>query len=228
MKKIMIIDEDQGLVNSLKNLFLPYYQCVNPQSFKAALTFLNSEDISLVILEPTSLSEKEGWTACRELRNTSNIPILILSSKKERKDILNGFKHGADDYITKPFNDGELLARVEALLRRTSAHKQIGLSIQGLIWDERGFDLTYNENSIPLTPKEFALLGTLIKNPNHVFSREVLLKIIWENNGQTENRTIDSHIRNIREKLRQSGYPVDLYLNTVWGTGYQWNSNGKS
>lgn len=227
MNKIMIIDEDQGVLNFLTKLFLPYYQCVHPQSIKHALTYLTSEKVSLVILE-ISLSEMDGWTACKEIRKISNVPILILTAKKEKKDIINGFKLGADDYITKPFNEEELLARIKALIRRSSTPKKIGLSFQGLIWDESGFDLTYNGKSIPLTPKEFALLGSLLKNPNYVFSREALLKSIWENNGQTDNRTIDSHIRNIRDKLRQSGYPVDHYLITVWGIGYKWNSSGNS
>ncbi|AND43040.1 response regulator transcription factor (plasmid) [Cytobacillus firmus] len=225
MNKIMIIDEDQGVINYLRELFLPYYQCVRPHSIKHAITCLTSENVSLVLLE-ISLSNIDGWTVCKEIRKISNVPIIILTTKKEKKEILTGFKLGADDYIIKPFNEEELLARVEALIRRTTIPKKRGLSFQGLLWDESGFDLTYNGTSIPLTPKEFALLGTMLKKPNYVFSREALLKSIWENNDQTDNRTIDSHIRNIRDKLRQSDYPVDHHLITVWGTGYKWNSNG--
>ncbi|TFI46101.1 response regulator transcription factor (plasmid) [Cytobacillus firmus] len=225
MTKIMIIDEDQGVVNYLGNLLSPYYQCVHSHSIKHVLTCLALENVSLVILE-ISLSDIDGWTVCKEIRKNTNVPIIILTAKKEKQDILNGFKLGADDYIIKPFNEEELLARVEALIRRTTTPKKTGLSSHGLMYDESGFDLTYNGNSIPLTPKEFALLGTMLKKPNYVFSREALLKSIWENNDQTDNRTIDSHIRNIREKLRQSDYPVDHHLVTVWGTGYKWNTSG--
>ncbi|MDA6082626.1 response regulator transcription factor, partial [Escherichia coli] len=123
------------------------------------------------------------------------------------------------------FNKNELLVRIEALLRRSSLVISDSLFFQGLIWDETSFNLSFNGKSISMTPKEFALVGHLLSNINNVFSREALLQTIWSQEWKTESRTIDSHIRNIREKLRQSGFPVDRHLKTIWGVGYKWETN---
>lgn len=227
MKKIMVVDNDQKTQDLISTLLSPFYQCLQFQSAGHAIPFLSHESVSLVILEVV-LPDMDSSTICAEIRKVSNVPIIILSNKKEKEDIVNGFKQGADDYLTKPFNKDELLVRVEALLKRSSAFIKDSLFFQGLIWDKTSFNLSFKGKSISVTPKEFALLGHLLSNPNNVFSREALLETIWKQEWQTESRTIDSHIRNIREKLRQSGFPVDCHLKTIWGVGYKWDTNQSS
>lgn len=124
--------------------------------------------------------------------------------------------------MTKPFNEDELLARIEALLRRTSDLKEKLLVFNGLEWKEDFVEFKYKNQAIQVTPKEFALIGLFLKNPHKVFSRDHLLSTIWGLNSHIDDRTIDSHIRNLREKLRNAGFPVDNHLFTVWGIGYKW------
>ncbi|MDS8741813.1 response regulator transcription factor, partial [Streptococcus pneumoniae] len=138
----------------------------------------------------------------------------------QQEDIVKGLKLGADDYITKPFNEEELLARIEALLRRQRPKNII--EVGGLKWNEERFELSYRGTPIKLTPKEFFMVGQLLKNPGKVFSRGQLIMLIWGYDSETEGRTIDSHVRNVREKIRQSGFPVDKHFLTVWGVGYKW------
>lgn len=224
MKKIMVIDNDQKTQNLLSSLLSPFYRCIQFRSAIDAISFLSQKSVSLITLE-VDMPDINGSSICEEIRRVSNVPILILSNKSEKEDIVDGFKQGADDYLTKPFNKNELLVRIEALLRRSSLVISDSLFFQGLIWDETSFNLSFNGKSISMTPKEFALVGHLLSNINNVFSREALLQTIWSQEWKTESRTIDSHIRNIREKLRQSGFPVDRHLKTIWGVGYKWETN---
>ncbi|USK41575.1 response regulator transcription factor (plasmid) [Cytobacillus firmus] len=224
MKKIMVIDNDQRTQKLLSTLLSPFYRCLQFQTATDAIEFLLQKSVSLVILDVVMPGMQDS-SICTEIRKFSNVPIIILSSKREKEDIVNGFKQGADDYLTMPFNKEELLVRVEALIKRASIVNSDSLFFQGLTWDKTSFNLSFNGKSISITPKEFALVGHLLRNPNSVFSRGALLETIWKHEWQTESRTIDSHIRNIREKLRLSGFPVDLHLKTVWGVGYKWETN---
>lgn len=144
----------------------------------------------------------------------------MLTARDQREDIIKGLHIGADDYITKPFNEKELLARISALLRR---RKQLNtVEVNGLLWDEKTFELTYKTKQIKLTPKEFILIGQFMKYPRQVFSRDQLIELIWGFDSEIEGRTIDSHIRNMRHKIRNAGFPIDEHLQTVWGVGYKW------
>src|SRR5699024_1432038 len=135
----------------------------------------------------------------------------------DKTDVVKGLSTGADDYITKPFDSGELLARIEAVFRRTKMNEDTTLNFNGLSWNPDSYSLSYTDKPIQVTPKEFSLIGLLLKYPNRVFTREQLLTIIWGLEAGTEDRTIDSHIRNIRDKLRNAGFPIDDHLITVWG-----------
>ncbi|MEH7084943.1 response regulator transcription factor [Neobacillus drentensis] len=148
----------------------------------------------------------------------------MLTARSETPDVIKGLKLGADDYVTKPFNEEELLARMEALLRRTRVPTEDKhfLLFNGLEWNEESMELKYKSQVISVTPKEFALIGLFIKNPQKVYSRDHLLSLIWGLKSQIDDRTIDSHIRNLREKLRSAGFPIDKHLFTVWGIGYKW------
>jgi DNA-binding response OmpR family regulator len=222
MKTILLVDDETRMLDLLDLYLKPHgFKCIKVESGKDALTYLEEEKIDIVILD-VMMPEMDGWTTCKKIREFSNVPIIMLTARSETVDVIKGLKFGADDYVTKPFNEDELLARIEALLRRTSDLKEKQLAFKGLEWKEESVELKYQNLAIQVTPKEFALIGLFLKYPHKVFSREHLLSTIWGLNSHIDDRTVDSHIRNLREKLRNAGFPVDNHLFTVWGVGYKW------
>ncbi|MDE0583608.1 MULTISPECIES: response regulator transcription factor [Planococcus] len=220
MKKILLIDDEQRMLDLLALYLTPHhYQCIKAQGPREALRHLETQAFDIVLLD-IMMPEMSGFELCVKIRSFSDVPIIMLTAREQQEDIVKGLKLGADDYITKPFNEEELLARIEALLRR-QAPKNI-IEVDGLKWDEERFELSYRGTPIKLTPKEFFMVGQLLKNPGKVFSRDQLILLIWGYDSETEGRTIDSHVRNVREKIRQSGFPVDKHFLTVWGVGYKW------
>lgn len=220
MKKILLIDDEQRMLDLLALYLTPHhYQCVKAQGPSEALRHLETQAFDIVLLD-IMMPEMSGFELCVKIRSFSDVPIIMLTAREQQEDIVKGLKLGADDYITKPFNEEELLARIEALLRR-QAPKNI-IEVDGLKWNEERFELSYRGTPIKLTPKEFFMVGQLLKNPGKVFSRDQLILLIWGYDSETEGRTIDSHVRNVREKIRQSGFPVDKHFLTVWGVGYKW------
>ena len=166
------------------------------------------------------MPEMDGWTLCEAIRKKSDVPIIMLTARDQQDDIVRGLKLGADDYITKPFHEAELVARMEALLRR---QKPVGnVRFKGLIWNEETFELSYEGKVIKLTPKEFHMIGYFLRHPERVFSREHLIELVWGIDSHLDSRTVDSHVRNMRDKIRRAGFPVEDHLMTVWGIGYKW------
>jgi DNA-binding response OmpR family regulator len=222
MQTILLVDDEPLMLDLLSLYLRPYgYNCLKAQSGNEALKCLNKEKVDIVILD-VMMPEMDGWTTCRNIREFSDVPIIMLTARSETCDVIKGLKFGADDYVAKPFSEAELLARMEALLRRTGNTKNRHLTFKGLDWNEESVELKYMDHSVPLTPKEFALIGLFLKNPHKVFSRDHLLSIIWGSHKNIDDRTIDSHIRNLRDKLRSVGFPIDKHLSTVWGIGYKW------
>lgn len=220
MHKILIIDDEQRMLDLLSLYLTPHqYQCTKAQGPREALRYLETQAFDVVLLD-IMMPEMSGFELCVKIRSFSDVPIIMLTAREQQEDIVKGLKLGADDYITKPFNEEELLARIEALLRR-QVPKNI-IEVEGLKWNEERFELSYRGTPIKLTPKEFFMVGQLLKNPGKVFSRDQLILLIWGYDSETEGRTIDSHVRNVREKIRQSGFPVDKHFLTVWGVGYKW------
>ncbi|MGI2326680.1 response regulator transcription factor [Planococcus sp. YIM B11945] len=220
MQKVLLVDDEQRMLDLIALYLKPHnYFCKKAVSALEALAFLEMESFDIILLD-IMMPEMDGWELCHEIRKFSDVPIIMLTAREQQEDIIKGLKLGADDYITKPFHEEELLARMGALLRRMSPKNVI--KVNGLLWDEDRFEFTYNRQSIKLTPKEFLMMGHLLKNPNKVFSREQLIQLIWGFDSETEGRTIDSHVRNVREKIRQVGFPVDDHFITVWGIGYKW------
>ena len=195
------------------------YACYKSTSGIKGLEMLKREKIDLVLLD-AMMPEMDGWETCIKIREFSDVPVIIVTARHETEDIVKGLSIGADDYITKPFDEKELLARIEAILRRVNKHAYV--ECNGLLWDEERYVLVYNGQTLVVTPKEFSLIGTLMKNPNKVLTRELLISTLWSEDTETEGRTIDSHIRNVREKLRGVAFPVEKHLKTVWGIGYKW------
>lgn len=220
MKKVLLVDDEKRMLDLLELYLKPHgYRCTKAVGANEALSFLETENFDIVLLD-IMMPEMDGWELCREIRKFSDVPIIMLTAREQQDDIIKGLNLGADDYITKPFNEEELLARMGALLRRRTPKNII--EVDGLLWEEERFELTYQKHAIKLTPKEFLMVGHLMKHPNKVFTREQLIQLIWGFDSETEGRTIDSHVRNVREKIRQSGFPIDEYFLTVWGIGYKW------
>ncbi|WP_188074766.1 response regulator transcription factor [Planococcus sp. ANT_H30] len=220
MHKVLLIDDEKRMLDLVALYLKPHdYICSKADSGKQALDLLESQVFDLVLLD-IMMPDMDGFEVCRNIREFSNVPIIMLTAREQQEDIVKGLRLGADDYMTKPFGEEELLARMEALLRRTIPAKRIEL--KGLVWEEDRFELSYNHQLIRLTPKEFSMLGLLMKNPNKVFERDRLLELVWGFDSETEGRTVDSHVRNVREKVRQAGFPVDEHFQTVWGIGYKW------
>ena len=168
------------------------------------------------------MPEMDGLTACSKIREFSNVPIILLTAKVDDMDKLMGFEHGADDYITKPFNILELKARIKALLRRSSNTQNTVsnlLTIGDISLDLDARNAFVGGNVVELTAKEFDVVEFLMKNPNHVYSRENLLDTIWSYEYRSDIRTVDVHIRRLREKLEVN--PAEpKYILTKWGVGY--------
>ncbi|UJL47131.1 response regulator transcription factor [Virgibacillus sp. NKC19-16] len=220
MNKVLLIDDEKRMLDLLALYLKPHnYDCKKAFGAIEALTFIKEEVFDIVLLD-IMMPEMNGWELCKEIRRITDVPIIMVTAREQKEDIVKGLKLGADDYITKPFNEEELVARMEALLRRRD--KTNTIEIDGLLWDESRFELSYKNKPINLTPKEFLMIGHLMKNPNQVFEREKLIDLIWEFESETGGRTVDSHVRNIRDKIRQAGFPIDEYFVTVWGVGYKW------
>lgn len=223
MQKVLLVDDEKRMLDLLELYLKPHqYFCKKAVGAKEALAFLEADTVDIVLLD-IMMPEMDGWELCREIRKFSDVPIIMLTAREQHDDIIKGLNLGADDYITKPFNEEELLARMAALLRRRTPKNVI--EIEGLLWEEERFELSYQKHAIKLTPKEFLMVGHLMKHPNKVFTRDQLIQLIWGFDSETEGRTIDSHVRNVREKIRQSGFPIDDYFITVWGIGYKWMNN---
>ena len=220
MPKILLIDDEIRMLQLL-TLYLEHrgYSCISANTGEQGLELLQSTNVDLVLLD-VMMPFFDGWETAKEIRKISQVPIIMLTARDTTTDMVKGLKIGADDYITKPFDEEVLLARIEAMLRRTNQNSRI--EMHGLVWDESNHTLYFNNETIVLTPKEFNMVGLLMKNTKIVFSREKLVETVWGVDTNIDDRTIDSHIRNIREKLRKVGFPIDNHLKTVWGIGYKW------
>ncbi|RQD73933.1 MAG: DNA-binding response regulator [Candidatus Syntrophonatronum acetioxidans] len=222
-RKILLVDDEKTLVKALTfNLEKEGYQVIPAYDGEEALKKMEGENPDLLILD-LMLPGLDGFEVCRRVRKNYDIPIIMLTAKGDDIDKILGLELGADDYITKPFNPRELLARVKAILRRSntqnSSIKNL-IKIQDLQIDLYQHKVRVKDQEIDLTSKEFALLNLLASNPGRVYSREQLLEQIWGYNYYGDARTVDVHIRHLREKI-ETDPSNPRYILTVWGTGYK-------
>ena len=220
--KILVVDDEDLLVKGIRfNLQNDGYQVVCGSNGVEALKLAKDERPDLIVLD-VMMPEMDGLTACARIREFSDVPIILLTAKTTDMDKLIGFEQGADDYLTKPFNILELKARIKALLRRCAkpaAEPETTISIGAITLDLAGRNAYTNGNPADLTAKEFDVIEYLMKHPNRVFSREALLDTIWAFEYRSDIRTVDVHIRRLREKLEDN--PADpQYIMTKWGVGY--------
>ncbi|WP_209121356.1 response regulator transcription factor [Alkalihalobacillus sp. BA299] len=225
MKTVLLVDDEKRMLDLLDLYITPYgYRCIKKDSGSEAINFLKNNNVHIILLD-IMMPDMDGWKTLEKIQEFSNVPIIMLTARNDKGDIVKGLKNGADDYVSKPFDEEELLARIEAVIRRTQGQTGEGpLTFLDLTLNQTTFEVHYQNKKIPMTPKEFALLELFLMYQNKVFSREHLLSSIWGVKVDTEDRTIDSHIRNLREKLRNSGFPIEEHLKTVWGIGYKWSS----
>ena len=220
--KILVADDEALLVKGIRfNLQSEGYEVVTGCNGLEAVQLAKDPNVNLVILD-VMMPEMDGLTACSKIREFSNVPIILLTAKADDMDKLIGFDHGADDYLTKPFNILELKARIKALLRRSgSQDKAVGneLTIGSITLDLDGRNAYVAGQLVDLTAKEFDVVEFLMRNANRVYSREALLDTIWAYEYRSDIRTVDVHIRRLREKLEQN--PAEpQYIMTKWGVGY--------
>ena len=183
---------------------------------KAIDMFFSEKDIALVILD-VMMPKLDGWQVCREIRSESKVPIIMLTAKSDERDELLGFELGVDEYITKPFSPKILVARVEAILRRTNAFSDEPVEIGGIVIDKSAHQVLIDGEPIELSVKEFELLDYFVSNKGVALSRDKILNNVWNYDYYGDARTIDTHVKKLRSKMKDKGD----YIKTVWGMGYK-------
>lgn len=224
--KILIVDDEERI----RDLIKEYISLANNFSAdeaadgREALELFEKNDYALIILD-VMMPKLDGWSVCREIRNTSQVPIIMLTARGEEYDKLLGFELGVDDYIVKPFSPKELLARIKAIIRRSATPNESNeaISFEGLRIDFKSRNVYVDDKLVSLTPKEFELLRFFAQNTKRVFSREQLLDAVWGYDFSGDTRTVDTHVKMLRESLGA----YRKYIVTVWGTGYKFETGGK-
>jgi DNA-binding response OmpR family regulator len=237
IKKAMIVDDDPNISELLRLYFdkdgFAVITCLDGD--RAFDTFVQSRP-DVVILD-LMLPGKDGYDVLREIRRVSEVPVIMLTARGDTLDKVVGLELGADDYVQKPFEPKELLARVKAVLRRTDGSMEVkqtnsndeskdAVSHPGLIVDRSRYSVRVNQLEIEMPPKELELLFFLASHPNRVYTREQLLENIWGFDFYGESRTVDVHIKRIREKLDDAGDHPAWQIKTVWGVGYKFETAG--
>jgi len=220
--RILVVDDEKLLVKGIKfNLENEGYQVETAYDGAAALELARANDFDLILLD-LMMPEMDGLTACMRIREFSSVPIIMLTARGEDADKIIGLESGADDYITKPFNVLELKARIRALLRRATQSAQQKtelLSVGEISLDPSRHIALRGGEEVELTAKEYDILELLIKNPHRVYSRETLMDIVWGYTYAGDFRTVDVHIRRLREKLERNPAEPE-HIMTKWGVGY--------
>ena len=223
-KRILLVDDEPLIIKGLRfTLEQEGYEILTASDGEEALEVFHSEPVDLVLLD-VMLPKLDGISVCQRIREQSDVPIIMRTAKGEDMDKILGLEYGADDYITKPFNILEVKARIKAILRRASRsvpekEQPKSVEIAGLRMDCESRRVFVGEKEVNLTAKEFDVLELLIFNPNKVYSRENLLNIVWGYEYPGDVRTVDVHIRRLREKIEEN--PSDpKYVHTKWGVGY--------
>ncbi|AUS97389.1 DNA-binding response regulator [Clostridium thermosuccinogenes] len=224
-QKILIVDDEMKIVEVVKSyLENSGYSVYEAYNGKEALDKFEKENPALIILD-LMLPDMNGEEICKALRKKSRVPIIMLTAKVEEEDVLKGLNIGADDYVTKPFSPRQLVARVEAVLRRVSdalipLSSFITLNNDELVIDTLKYEVKRYGEAINLTPNEYKLLLTMVKYPDKTFTREELIYMAWGEDYDGYDRTIDTHIKNIRQKI-ESDPKNPKYILTVHGIGYR-------
>ena len=234
-EKILLVDDEER-IRKLLNLYLTRedYEIVEADNGKDALSIAMNEDFHVILLD-LMMPEMDGIEVARELRKEKSTPIIMLTAKGEEADRVEGLEVGADDYIVKPFSPREVVLRVKAILRRSSetafiekdtSAKDI-VVFEHLVIDNDAHRVLADNKRVNLTPKEYELLLFLAKSPDKVFNREELLKEVWNYDFYGDLRTVDTHVKRLREKLNKVSPEASQMIHTEWGIGYKFEVNDK-
>ncbi len=222
--KILIVDDEARIREMIKEyISIEEYNISEASDGLVAIDLIRENTYSLIILD-VMMPRIDGWTVVRELRKNSNTPVIMLSARGEEYDKLLGFELGVDDYIVKPFSPKELLARIKAIIRRSSGENAINpekVTFEGVAIDFDSRSVYVDEGLVNLTPKEFDLLTFFVKNKNKALSREQILTKVWGYDFFGDDRTVDTHVKMLRESLGM----YRKFIITVWGIGYKFEAD---
>lgn len=227
-EKILVVDDDKNICDLLR-MYLEKegYLVVLSHNGADAVKMFQSENPDLVLLD-IMLPQLDGWQVCREIRKTSEKPIIMLTAKDETFDKVLGLELGADDYVTKPFDTKEIVARIKAVLRRSSGVKEDGMKevhYDKLSINLSNYEMKVDGKVVDTPPKELELIYHLASNPDRVFTRDQLLDDVWGFDYYGDSRTVDVHIKRLRDKLK--GVSNEWELRTIWSVGYKFETRGK-
>ncbi len=216
--KILVVDDEARMRKLVKDFLVKEdYEVVEAGDGEEALQkFYGDEEIALLVLD-VMMPKKDGWQVCKEIRKESKIPIIILTARGDEEDELQGFEAGADEYISKPFSPKILVARIEAILRRSRSGGEVLLSEDGIVIDKSAHTVLVDSAPIELSYKEFELLCFFLENKGVALSRERILNSVWNYDYFGDARTIDTHVKKLRAKLGNRGNDIQ----TIWGLGYK-------
>lgn len=217
--KVLVVDDESRMRKLVRDFLVKAdYDVLEAGDGEAALDiFYQHKNISLVVLD-VMMPKLDGWDVCREIRTQSQVPIIMLTARSDERDELKGFELGVDEYISKPFSPKVLVARIEAILRRTNgSEKDERLSYGGIVIDKAAHQVLIDGNPIELSYKEFELLAYFVENKGIALSREKILNNVWNYDYFGDARTIDTHVKKLRSKMGDKG---DL-IKTIWGMGYK-------
>lgn len=219
--KILVVDDEQRMRKLVRDFLMKKnYDVVEAENGEDAVDlFYEQKDIALIILD-VMMPKMNGWEVCREIRQYSQVPIIMLTAKSDEKDELTGFELGVDEYISKPFSPKILVARVEAILRRTSVVEDDVISNGGITINQAAHEVMIDGNRVDLSFKEFELLTYFMTNQGVALSRERILNHVWNYDYFGDARTIDTHVKKLRSKLGDKGE----YIKTIWGMGYKFEA----
>jgi len=216
--KILMVD-DESRMRKLVHDFLAKqgYEVLEAENGEEAVDiFFSDKNIGLIILD-VMMPKMDGWQVCKEIRQYSKVPIIMLTAKSDERDELLGFELGVDEYISKPFSPKILVARVEAILRRANAIQEEAMEIGGIVLDKAAHSVKIDGQPIELSVKEFELLEYFLTNKGVALSREKILNNVWNYDYFGDARTIDTHVKKLRSKMGDKGD----YIKTIWGMGYK-------
>lgn len=220
--KILVVDDESRMRKLVKDFLVKNnYEVVEAENGSQALDiFFEQKDIALIVLD-VMMPKMDGWEVCREIRQYSKVPVIMLTAKSDERDELQGFGLGVDEYITKPFSPKILVARVEAILRRTSQiGKEETLEAGGIVLDKAAHNVIIDGKFIDLSYKEFELLNYFMENKGIALSREKILNNVWNYDYFGDARTIDTHVKKLRSKMGEKGD----FIKTIWGMGYKFET----
>lgn len=224
-RKILVVDDESRMRKLVRDFLVKdHYDVLEAEDGEQAVElFFREKGIALIVLD-VMMPRMDGWQVCREIREYSQVPIIMLTARGDEQDELQGFKLGVDEYISKPFSPKILVARIEAILRRTqSAEGQELLVCGGITIDKNAHQVLIDDQPVELSYKEFELLTYFVENKGIALSREKILNNVWNYDYFGDARTIDTHVKKLRSKMGEKG---DM-IKTIWGMGYKLETDGK-